>query len=169
MWEGEAKIDLLNTFAPWALETAVADCAVDGVCVACEPAVAGPSKMYPISDMRTARKTSHFVAAVSVGDILLEPGYQCGSELERFYYDRGVVVLGTVCDGDCGIDVVCQMIGAPQTPEQRRLVRQGIADWLLLRLREPWVHDLMVALQELEAADVARFRSCGYAGCNLQA
>ena len=78
------------------------------------------------------------VATVSfIGIKYAEPQSRCSSELETLYSRLGVVLLGTVCDGYCGIDVMCQMVGAPQTREQRHMLRQDISDDLLLRLREP--------------------------------
>ena len=64
-------------------------------------------------------------------------------------------------DGDCGIDVACQMLGLAQTPDQRTCLREKISDYLVDRVREPWMHDLMVALQEVLAEEVNAYRSCG--------
>ena len=44
--------------------------------------------------------------------------------IEGFYSTLGLALLGTVVDGDCGIDVACQMEGLPQTAEQRTLLRE---------------------------------------------
>ena len=45
-----------------------------------------------------------------------------------FYSSLGVALLGTVCDGDCGIDVACQMVSLPQTAGQRALLREEPLD-----------------------------------------
>ena len=52
------------------------------------------------------------------------PACEGGDSFEGFYSTRGVAVLGTVMDGDCGIDVACQMLGLPQTPAQRVSLRE---------------------------------------------
>ena len=62
----------------------------------------------------------------------------------------------------CGIDVMCHMVGAPHPRAERHMLRQDISDSLLLRLREPWVHDLMVACQEVDMEDARCCRSSGH-------
>ena len=47
-----------------------------------------------------------------------------GHSIQTYYSSLGMALLGTVCDGDCGIDVACQMKGLPQTPDQRARVRE---------------------------------------------
>ena len=74
--------------------------------------------------------------------------------MQGYYSSRGVAVLGTVMDGDCGIDVACQMLGLPQTLAQRAVLREEISDYLLARLKTPWMQELMGTLQEVDLADV---------------
>ena len=49
---------------------------------------------------------------------------------DGFYSTLGVAVLGTAMDGDCGIDVACQMLSLPQTPAQRAGLREETAELL---------------------------------------
>ena len=81
--------------------------------------------------------------------------------MHGFYCSLGMAILGTVMDGDCGIDVACQMLGLAQTADQRTCLREKISGYLIDRVREPWMHELMVSLQEVEAEDVEAYRSCG--------
>ena len=53
-------------------------------------------------------------------------GDEGGPGLQGFYSSKGIAVLGTVMDGDCGIDVACQMLGLPQTLAQRTALRKVI-------------------------------------------
>ena len=39
--------------------------------------------------------------------------------MESFYARLGIVLLGTVMDGECGIDTACMMLGLPQTSANR--------------------------------------------------
>ena len=178
MWEGKCRVDLLETYAPWAKDTAM-ECAVDGVCVAMKPAVAGPPEMCPITEELSAHSISHFVAGIRMDFDTFGPSHSCGgasgpshicgTALEAFYTELGVLVVGTVADGDCGIDTMCQMVGTPQSREERYKHRQEIADFLLLRLREPWLHEMMVCLQEVESDDVEEFRKMGgYQDCDRE-
>ena len=58
-----------------------------------------------------------------------------GSCLQGYYSSRGLAVLRTVMDGDCGIDVACQILGLLQTIAQRAVLREDIRDYLLARLK----------------------------------
>ena len=62
-------------------------------------------------------------------------GNEGGPGLQGFYSSKGLAILGTVMDGDCGIDVACQMLGLPQTIAQRAVLREEISDYLLARLK----------------------------------
>ena len=93
---------------------------------------------------------SHFVAAVRMDGV----SHAGGPGLQGYYNSIGVAILGTVMDGDCGIDVACQMLGLPQTPAQRAALREEISDYLLARLKTPWMQELMGTLQEVDIADV---------------
>lgn len=47
-----------------------------------------------------------------------------GMSFQAFYQRLGVILLGTVVDGDCGLDVCCQMLSLPQTFENRVALRE---------------------------------------------
>jgi hypothetical protein len=53
------------------------------------------------------------------------------------------------------------MLSLPQTFETRRDLREAISDYLIERIEEPWMHDLMVLCEELDADDVTLHRSSG--------
>ena len=77
-----------------------------------------------------------------------------GPSLQCYYSSRGLAVLGAVVDGDCGIDVACQMLCLPQTLAQRAALREEISDYLLARVNKPWMQELMGTLQEVDSDDV---------------
>ena len=106
--------------------------------------------MMPVSDTYTMTMCSHFVAAVRMDGV----SHTGGPGLQGYYSRMGIAVLGTVMDGDCGIDVACQMLGLSQTPAQRAALREEISDYLLARLKTPWMQELMGTLQEVDIADV---------------
>ena len=81
-------------------------------------------------------------------------GHEGGLGLQGFYSSNGIVVLSIVMDGDCGIDVACQMLGLPQTLAQRTALRGEISDHLLARVNTPWMQEVMGALQEVDLDDV---------------
>ena len=70
------------------------------------------------------------------------------------YQTLGIVVLGSVMDGYCGVDVMTIMLGMPQNNDARSALRVEISDSLIARVEEMWLHDLMVACQALRQEDV---------------
>ena len=81
-------------------------------------------------------------------------GYEGGLGVQGFYSSKGIAVLGTVMDVDCGIDVACQMWGLPRTLAQRTALREAISNYLLARVNTPWMQEVMGALQEVDLDDV---------------
>ena len=76
-----------------------------------------------IDDDNPLRMCRHWVAAAHIG----APVHQdCASEIVRFYGEMGYAILGTVADGDCGIDVLCQMVGEADTAQSRSKLREEL-------------------------------------------
>ena len=120
VWEGENNIDVIASHAPWAVGRCTNECDVDAVVCCMVPAVAGGhAEMMPVPAMRPLTDCNHVIAAVPMADVL--PGR--GDSIEALYSSMGMALLGTVVDGDCGIDVACQLQGLPQTASQRTIVR----------------------------------------------
>ena len=164
-WEGQNRINLVQTFAPWASERCEGVCAVDTVCCCVQATPKGHAILCAVSEENPLSECRHFVASSTLEVVHEQPAVADATvpstSFEGMYEKMGVVLLGTVCDGDCGIDVACQMLSLPQTFEHRRTLREEISDYLIQRIEEPWMHDLMVLCEELSANDVAQFRSCG--------
>ncbi len=76
--------------------------------------------MKPITEEDPLQRCNHFIAGVPMGQDLPAPAHT----IEGFYSRLGIALLGTVVDGDCGIDVVCQMEELPHSKLQRGLVRE---------------------------------------------
>ena len=157
MWEGNQRINLLGQFAPWALTSATAACAVDGVVCCMRSLPSGMAEMAPVSEDHPLAECRHFLACTT-----LETSLDCeGDSIQAFYGRLGVVLLGTALDGECGLDTACRMLGLPQTASCRDELRREIADYLLERHECPWMHQLLAVCQELPMEDVERFRSGG--------
>ena len=157
MWEGESRMNMLALFAPWSLQSAVADCAVDGV-VSCMKALpSGRVQMIHVSEEHPLAECRHFIACHTLDNPL-----PCeGDEIESFYGRLGVVLLGTVMDGDCGIDTACMMLSLPQTKAVRDALRREIADYLVDRCECRWMHQLLVVCAELHIEDVELLHQSG--------
>jgi len=84
-----------------------------------------------------------------------------GDSIEAFYHRLGMVLLGSVTDNDCGVDLMTMMLDLPQNFAERRALRNDLSDYLLQRLEVSWMHDMMLACGELSYADVEQARSRG--------
>ena len=158
MWEGETCVNLLEQCAPWALDTAVAVSAAQGVVTCLKSLPSGHVEMVHVSEEHPLHMCRHFVACHTI-DVALDVGAE--DSMCAFYQKLGVILVETICDGDCGPDTACVMLALPRTLANRTALRNEVATYLLDRRDAPWMHDLLVALQELDAATVAAFRSGG--------
>ena len=120
LWEGEHRVSIIEQCAPWALEQDLRSCGVEGVCCCLEARPDGNVVMVPVSEEHLLHRCRHFLGCTRV-----EPDKRIGgTSIQAFYHRLGVVVLGTVVDGDCGLDLACMMIGLPQTCENRSALRE---------------------------------------------
>ena len=78
-----------------------------------------------------------------------------------FYTRHGLVVLGIVMDGDCGIDARCEMLMRPHSYDSRVKIREELHAYLIERIREPWTQEVMHACQEISTGELEAYRSCG--------
>ena len=114
----------------------------------------------PISEDHPLHKMSHFVAGSKI-PVCEAAVAEKAPRFAAFYAALGVATMPTICDGDCAVDVMHMMLGLPQTFQARKQLRIEICEYLIARISDPWMHDIMVALQELEKKDVALYRSHG--------
>ena len=127
MWEGEHRVDILETYAPWALEQDIAECAVDGVCCCSGQGQDGP-EWVPVSEQQPLNMVNHFVAGIAI-----QPEMRDGNSLSDFYKRQGIAILPTVADGDCGLDTASMMLGLPQSVVNRDALREAIFDAFIIQ------------------------------------
>ena len=101
-------------------------------------------------------KTGHFVAGVILPEREVEAS---ACDFEVLYASLGVAIMATVVDGDCAMDVMTLMLGKPPSFSFRKDLRIELSDYLIARIGEPWLHDIMIACQELRLEDAQAFRS----------
>ena len=94
----------------------------------------------PILKEHPLSSTGHFVAGCDMLATTVAEG-ACG--FEAFYAALGVAAIATVCDGDCGLDVMCMMLGQKESLASRQALRIEISDYLLERIGETWMHEHM--------------------------
>jgi hypothetical protein len=156
VWEGTAFIDLLEVFAPWAKEHCTKLLAATSVPCALVGKAGGSVELAPISAEHPLSATSHFVAGIRIPecDVL-----QSSCSFQELYASFGVAIMATSMDGDCAFDVMTIMLGISPSSSARKDLRIELSDYLIERIGEPWLHDVMVACQELRQEDVYLYRS----------
>ena len=110
-----------------------------------------PSPTHPLSN------TSHFVVAINVLECIVVAG---ASGFEAFYASLGVAPIATVMDGDCALDVMTMMLGIPPSAGGRSQLRVQIREYLIERITDHWMQDIMAACQEVRHEDLPLSRSC---------
>ena len=157
MWEGAYRVSLIHHYAPWALEDITAETACDGICCCIAPAVPGgvsDTTWYPVSADHPLNEVRHWLAGI----LMDQPIPQDTNTMAGFYSAIGIAVLGTVCDGDCGLDAMCMMARLQQNADQRDKLREEIHDYIVQRAEEPQLHDLLVVCGELSLDEVYKYR-----------
>ena len=155
-WEGSNVVDLLQTFAPWAVEHCTGECAVQAIPCALRARAGGSAECVPIPEELPLSKCVHYVAGIKVPETAVA-GNACG--IDVYYAKLGVATCATVRDEDCGLDVMERMLPKPDSFESRKQLRIDIRDYPNSRIGETWMHDIMVSCQELREEDVATSKS----------
>ena len=167
IWEGSNKFCLLEQHAPWALAINGGMCtrqlAYAAIPCGFRPNSCGLASLVQISDAMPLSKMSHYVAGLSIPS---EPSSELVPEVKleesdfpAFYRALGVLYWPTVSDGDCGIDVMCMMLGSERNLEQRIKLREELSDYLMDRMDDHWMIEILVASQELNGEEVMRAKS----------
>ena len=160
IWEGATRIDIVKEFAPLHTEWCHTECVVDGVWCFMEPRDAGHAVPKPVSKHFPLGKCQHFLACIPIVGFKAFEGFEatCSTEADEYYRGLGKTILGTVCDGDCGPDLMLSMLSMPSNDATRQILRDDIADWILQVAEKDWFWDILIATQELDASDVKLIR-----------
>ena len=116
----------------------------------------GCVELIPISAEHPLSQTVHFVAGIKMPECQV---LESSCSFEALYASLGVAIVASVLDGVCAFDVMAMMLGISPSSSARRGLRIECSDYLIARTGEPWIHDVMVACQELREEDVSLYRS----------
>ena len=156
VWEGSNRIDLCKVFLPaWALESVSTPADVDAVFCGYLRDEDGKPRWAPVSASLPAASCSHYVCGL-LTDVIDEGGDD--TCVDGYYAGLGVVIISTLADGDCGLDVMLHMEGKPSTFEARKNLRHELADYLVQMIKIDWFQDLMAATQEVTFEEVRELR-----------
>ena len=143
-WEGETRIDLVASYATAFTDRCNKQPHIEVVACCLVGQDAGVPQYVPVSETHPLSQCKHYLAAAAIPS-----EGASGAGIQGYYNMLGMVVLGTAVDGNCGIDVMCQMKGLPANDHNIRQLRTELCDFIISNASEPWVHDLMVATREL--------------------
>ena len=132
VWHGTGRNELVARHAPWALPFMTAEAPFE--VIACRSTADGLKLLTG-----TGHETNHFIGAAVVaaeGDgadraELRDDGDEHEAFLFAMYLSLGRVVVPTVLDGDCGLDVMCLMSGAPRRAAMRTSIRHELCSFAL--------------------------------------
>jgi len=145
IWEGGYLVDIVDTYCRGAPKAkgCINQCLVNGVCChfnGCLPS--GEAQLTPVSERLPLNRANHYIGAcLESAAVAADVGRE--TSISNFYRRKGVIILGTVTDGDCGVDLMCMMIGLEQNPENRRVLREQLGDFLISEATSPWMQDIM--------------------------
>ena len=164
MWEGANKFCVIDTFAPMFKDTCKGKCAFAAIPCALRRNHKGVIECVQISEENPLSRMSHYVAGfdIPMSAVAADEGEEYAldeSAFSAFYKGLGAHYLSTVCDGDCGLDVMCLMEGLDRTHMERNRLRAEISDYLIDRLHLDWMIDILMATCELDPDDVKLARS----------
>ena len=157
MWEGTNKFCLIDTFAPQFKDMCTKETAVAAIpCALTRNWQTGVVECVQISEVHQLTRMSHYVAGFHIPSAPVtagEPHPIDESAFAAFYKGLGVHYLQTICDGDCGIDVMCLVEGVERTLDERTRLRAEISDYLIHRLHLDWMIDILRVTQEINDDD----------------
>ena len=156
VWEGTSFIDLLQVFAPWALEFCTSELPMTAIACSFVAQSGGAVELVGICEQHPLSNTTHYVAGIHIPQCEIT---EQTCSFEALYASLGVACVASVVDGDCGLDVMTMMLGIAPSFAARKELRIEISDYLITRIGEPWMHDIMAACQELSHKDVVLYRS----------
>ena len=156
VWEGANFIDLLEVFAPWAKEHCTMLLPATAIPCTLMAKATGYVELIPISAEYPLSQTKHFVAGIRMPECEV---FETSCNFETLYASLGVAIMASILNGDCALDVMTIMLGIAPSASARSGLRRELSDYLIERIGEPWMHDIMVACQELRQQDVSLYRS----------
>ena len=158
-WEGSNKFCFIEHFAPWAKDMCTKECAYAVLPCVLERDASGVVECMQISEQSPLSKMSHYVAGIDIPRAkrrLRIRGSTISAPMTAFAAGHYVP---TVCDGDCGLDVMCLILGIERSLYERNSLRAELSDYLLQHLHLPWMINILSVTQELNPDDVKLARS----------
>ena len=115
-----------------------------------------------ISEKVPLSKMSHYVAGIDIPSThmtAVAAATLVESAFAAFYLAVGVHDLPTVTDGDCGLDVMCLMMGVERNQPEHTPLRGELGDYLMDCMHDAWMIDILRLASETNPENVKLARS----------
>ena len=131
VWHGSQREDIIAKYAPWASTQIPAAAPFEAIACRLSVSDAGVYSHHIVED---PREVNHWVACVDQGGRHGD-GAEADDEetltFQAIYLSFNRIVTCTVCDGDCGLDVLCLMGGLSRCRLQRDSLRTELSAFVL--------------------------------------
>ena len=138
VWYGSRREDIIAKYAPWASTQISAAAPFEAIASRLSVSDAGVVSHHIVED---PREVNHWVACVDQGGRHGDGASRHGDGAEAddeetltfqaMYLSFNRIVTWTVCDGDCGLDVLCLMSGLSRCRLQRDSLRTELSAFVL--------------------------------------
>ena len=131
VWYGSQREDIIARYAPWASTQIQAAAPFEAIACRLTMSDAGVASHHIVED---PREVNHWVACVDQGGRHGDGAEADDEETLTFqavYLSFDRIVTWTVCDGDCGLDVLCLMSGLSRCRLQRDSLRTELSAFVV--------------------------------------
>ena len=131
VWYGSQREDIIAKYAPWASTQIQAGAPFEAIACRLTMSDAGVASHHIVED---PREVNHWVACVDQGGRHGDGAEADDEETQTFqaiYLSFNRIVTWTVCDGDCGLDVLCLMGGLSRCRLQRDSLRTELSAFVV--------------------------------------
>lgn len=126
VWYGAEREDIVKKYAPWASDSMVMDAAFEAVATCLKDG------LNLIADPRA---TNHWVACIKADGRSTNYDMATHNETTQtfiaLYYSVDRIIIETICDGDCALDVMSLMCGMQRRATSRMTLREQLSRFLL--------------------------------------
>jgi hypothetical protein len=136
VWFGSERVDILEKYAPWIANSISTEAQFEAI--ACRVARDEETDERALHVLSDARETNHYVACIKDGlheshggGDVVDVNDDSSLEFHAIYLSFGRIVIETVGDGDCGVDVMTLMACLPRLPHIRRNLRVELSTFVL--------------------------------------
>ena len=128
VWYGLRRVDIVQEYAAWASDAITDETQFEAIgCILSADDVAGEKTLRFPED---ARDVNHWVACVRVAGshddgppALADSSSDNTRTFAAIYLSVNYIVLETIADGSCGLDVMCLMLGRKREKAVRQALR----------------------------------------------